>query len=183
VACDVVKRYRYVGPREIAVRAAAGDALGFRPASARGLRDWLRQTAQAPDGDGLFPVTFVVDAEGSLRVADRRSEHVACAGGRPVQSAGELFLLAGPGGVRVERATDQSTGYCPEPESWPAVAVALDRLGVPHPARFTEAFTFRRCPACGQRNVVKDGWFACGVCGADLPATWNAGEAEWGSGG
>ncbi len=178
-----MKPYRCVGPCEIRDRAAAGDVPGFRPTSARELGDWLRQTAQAPNGDGLFPVTFVVDAEGSLRVADRRSEHVACAGGRPVRSAGELFLRAGPGGVRVERASNQSTGYCPEPESWPAVAAALDRLGVPHPRHFTEAITFRRCVACGQRNVVKDGWFVCGVCGTDLPATWNAGEAEWGGGG
>ena len=29
------------------------------------------------------------------------------------------------------------------------------------------------CPRCGERNVVKDGWFVCGVCGADLPAGWN----------
>ena len=29
------------------------------------------------------------------------------------------------------------------------------------------------CPNCGQRNIVKEGWFVCGVCGADLPATWN----------
>ncbi len=177
-----MKLYRYVGPREIAARVAEGDALGFRPPSARGLGEWLRQTQPAPDGDGLFPVTFVVDEEGHLRVADRRSEHVACAGGRPVRSAGELFLLAAPGPVRVARATNQSTGYYPEPESWPAVAAALDRIGVPHPERFTEEFTLRRCTACGQRNVVKDGWFVCGVCGADLPEKWNA-EAERGSGG
>jgi transcription initiation factor TFIIIB Brf1 subunit/transcription initiation factor TFIIB len=32
---------------------------------------------------------------------------------------------------------------------------------------------FRRCPACGERNIVKDDWFVCGVCGADLPTVWN----------
>ena len=31
----------------------------------------------------------------------------------------------------------------------------------------------RRCPTCGERNVIRDGWFACGSCGADLPAAWN----------
>ncbi len=31
----------------------------------------------------------------------------------------------------------------------------------------------RRCLACGQRNIVKDDWFVCGVCGKDLPAAWN----------
>jgi hypothetical protein len=24
-----------------------------------------------------------------------------------------------------------------------------------------------------QRNVVKDNWFVCGVCGAELPVKWN----------
>jgi hypothetical protein len=75
--------------------------------------------------------------------------------------------------VEVEEISNQSTGFCPEPESWPVVAAALDTLGVRHPGRFTLAVVFRRCPACGERNVVKDGWFACGVCGADLPAEWN----------
>jgi hypothetical protein len=32
---------------------------------------------------------------------------------------------------------------------------------------------FHRCPACGERNIVKDGSFTCGSCGADLPADWN----------
>jgi hypothetical protein len=73
--------------------------------------------------------------------------------------------------------TNQSTGYCPEPESWPAVATALDRIGVAHPGRFTQEIVFRRCTACGERNVVKDGWYVCGSCGADLPADWNFGPS------
>ena len=52
---------------------------------------------------------------------------------------------------------------------------ALDRLGLPHPGRFTTEVIFRRCPRCGQRNVVKDGWFECQVCGAVLPQGWNFG--------
>ena len=34
----------------------------------------------------------------------------------------------------------------------------------------------RSCSAaalCGERNVVKDGWFVCQVCGGDLPESWN----------
>jgi hypothetical protein len=69
--------------------------------------------------------------------------------------------------------TNQSTGYCPEPESWPAVAAALDRIPLPHPGGFTPSFIFRRCPACVQLNVVKEGDFTCAVCGADLPLRWN----------
>lgn len=28
--------------------------------------------------------------------------------------------------------------------------------------------TFRKCEECGQRNLVKDDWFFCAVCNADL---------------
>jgi hypothetical protein len=56
------------------------------------------------------------------------------------------------------------------------VAAALDRAGIGHPGGFTLAVVFRLCPACGQRNVVRDGAFACGVCGAELPSDWNFGE-------
>jgi hypothetical protein len=57
--------------------------------------------------------------------------------------------------------------------SWPAVAAALDRIGVAHLGRFTTEVVFRRCERCGERNVVKDGWFVCAMCGADLPVGWN----------
>ena len=39
------------------------------------------------------PITFVIGVDGVLRVADRRSEHVACAGGGDVLSAGELTAI------------------------------------------------------------------------------------------
>jgi hypothetical protein len=121
----------------------------------------------------LGAATFVIDCQGDLLLPDRRSEHVACAGGGPVLSAGEMFLLVRGDGVEVVEISNQSTGYCPEPESWPAVVSALDRIGVAHPGRFTAEIVFRRCEACGERNVVRDGWFVCGVCGAELPAEWN----------
>lgn len=69
--------------------------------------------------------------------------------------------------------SNQSTGYCPDPDSWSAVGAALDRAGVPHAGEFTEPVIFRRCPACGGRNLVKDDDFVCAVCGGDLPARWN----------
>src|SRR5262249_36524945 len=146
---SLVKLYRYVGPEHVKGRAACATP-GVRVGSARDLLGWLRTSGEG----GAVAVTFVVDEQGFLRLADRRYEHVACAGGGPVLSAGELFLRASAAGVRVEEATNQSTGYCPEPESWPAVAAALDRAGIPHPGQFTQEVTFRRCPGCGQRNVV-----------------------------
>jgi hypothetical protein len=97
---------------------------------------------------------------------------VACAAGESVLSAGEIFFDARPP-ARVTAVSNLSTGYCPEPQSWAAVATALDQLAVPHPGRFTDEFVFRRCPACGERNLVKDDDYSCALCGADLPAIWN----------
>lgn len=119
------------------------------------------------------PFTFVIDAKGSLRLAPRRSEHVACAGGGVVLSAGEITFAEVPGGWEAVEVSNQSTGYCPEASSWPAVRDALDRAGVAHPGRFTDEYVFRRCPGCGERNVVKDDYFMCAVCDGDLPAVWN----------
>lgn len=164
--------YQYVGPRAVLDRAGHVPA-GVRIASAADLLGWVRATGQRPNTAGLIPATFVVDADGHLLVADRASEHVACSGQRAVRSAGEMFFRVAGGGVAVEEVSNQSTGFCPRPSSWAAVAAALDRIGLPHPGRFTTPVEFRRCPACGQRNVVRDGWFACAVCGADLPAEWN----------
>jgi hypothetical protein len=161
-----------VGPEDIR-RRAAGSPGGAPITSAADLAGWVRRTGQEPNSAGLVAVTFVVDEQGRLLVADRRSEHVACSSGRAVLSAGELFLAHSEAGWRVVEVTNQSTGFCPEPESWPAVASELDRAGVPHPGRFTAEVVFRRCGPCGQRNVVKGGWFACDVCGAELPAEWN----------
>lgn len=157
---DGVRVYRYVGPAEV-LAAVRPSSLG---------RAVLAQGDISGAGE---PFTFVIDLEGILRLAPRRSEHVACAGGGPVLSAGEVSFERGPGGWEVTSATNQSTGYCPEASSWPAVGRALDRIGVPHPGRFTDEFTFRRCPRCGERNLVRDGDFTCAICDAGLPASWN----------
>jgi hypothetical protein len=169
----MVRSYRYVGPEH--VRAAAADSA---PAAAidalADLASWLREHRDAREGDAV-PATFVITPDERLRIAPRRSEHVACAGGQAVLSAGEIFFALATAGApaRAIAVSNLSTGYCPEPASWPAVAAAFDRAGVAHPGRFTSAFVFRRCPACGERNLVKDDFFACAICGADLPAAWN----------
>jgi hypothetical protein len=124
---------------------------------------------QASIRQRLVPATFVIDRGGALLLAARGSEHVVCAGGHPVLAAGELFF----DGLDVVEATNQSTGYCPEPSSWPVVERALDGAGVGHPGAYTATFVFRRCTSCGQLNIVKDGWYACAVCNGALPEAWN----------
>jgi hypothetical protein len=162
--------YRYVGPKRIAGRAGLGTA-GFPIRSPDDLRTWIQVSAQAIS-NGIVIATFVVDADGVLLVADRRSEHVACAGGGCVQSAGEITFEVGQT-VKVVNVTNQSTGYCPEPESWPAVAQALSRAGLDFADGFSLACQFRRCIACDCITLVKVGVFKCEMCGATLPASYN----------
>ncbi len=166
--------YPYVGPEAIRCRVTVSPG-GCRISSLADLRRWIAENEESMSGEGLIAATFVIDPECQLRLADRRSEHVACAGGGAVLSAGEMFFSAGADSVAVEEVSNHSTGYCPEPESWAAVREALDQIGVVHPGGFTTEVTFRRCTSCGERNVVKDGWFECQVCGAELPQAWNFG--------
>lgn len=167
----MTRHYRYVGPTEIADRVAGGcggiviDSIGT-------LDDWLRSMDAFQRG-GSHTVTFVVGLDGQLRVADRRSEHVKCAGGQPVLSAGEMTFVCEEDRIFVERVTNQSTGYCPEPESWKAVADSLDLIPTGRPDSFDPAIVFRKCNSCSQINIIKDGWFFCDVCQAPLPKHWN----------
>ncbi|MEV0609994.1 hypothetical protein AB0I61_26870 [Polymorphospora rubra] len=164
------RRYRYVGPAEVAAVALRGGGPGWPVRSADDFAGWV---ASVGGRELAEPFTYVVDPAGVLRLAARRSEHVACAGGGEVLAAGEIAFVAGPRGWSVGEVSNQSTGYCPDPGCWPAVAAALDRAGLAHPGGFTAEFVFRRCPRCGQLSVVKDGDFVCHVCDADLPRSWN----------
>jgi len=143
------------------------------PVSSAG--DFLAAFRQAQLSNRNVPVvfTYIVDPNGLLWVTDRHSEHVACARGGEVLSAGEMTVEVDGERVLVTDISNQSTGYCPEPESWPAVAAALDQAGISHPNGFTRAFLFRLCETCGQTNIVKEGDFTCAVCGAELKQEWN----------
>lgn len=80
-----LQRYDYVRPADIRDDVRLG-AEGWQIRSSDDLTEWM---ATVPGSDLGEPLTFVVDIDGVLRVAPRRSEYVACAGGRPVLSAGE----------------------------------------------------------------------------------------------
>jgi hypothetical protein len=162
--------YPYLGSADVR-RRVAGQPAGRPLGSPADLLERLGQLE--PEGPGNWVCTFVVDPPGYLRLADRHTEHVACSGGEPVLSAGEIWWAVRGGCCEAVALSNQSLGFCPEPQSWPAVAAALERLGAKHPGGFTTEMTFRRCPGCGQINLVKDGWFHCGVCDAPLPAVWN----------
>lgn len=159
------RRYRYVGPSD--VYAAVADSPSGSPIRSQADLDSYLAAVDPRDLDE--PFTYVVDRDGTLRLAPRRSEHVTCAGGGEVLGAGEIAFSADQHGWAVTEVSNQSTGYCPAPTSWAAVADALARAGVAGPDGFTESVVFRRCLGCGQRNVVRDGDYICAVCGAELP--------------
>ncbi|KIQ62602.1 hypothetical protein TR51_26785 [Kitasatospora griseola] len=160
------------------MRARAGDhTLGRRVRTPAELDGWLGELAPAERAE---PVTYVIDPAGALRLAPRRSEHVACVGGAAVPAAGEIgFARQADGWWAVREVSNQSTGYCPDLDCWPAVATALDRVGLPRPDGFTHACVFRRCPACAQVNLVKDDDLTGAVCDSALPGEWNLDAGRW----
>lgn len=161
--------YKYVGPSEVlasVLKAPAGELIE----SPAALKDWLAANRDDMEPTGVIVATYVIDRQGRLLLAPRRTEHVACASGGPVKSAGEIsFTRDG----RVAEVSNQSTGFCPEPGSWPAVAGAIESVVADPPRAFTREFMFRRCPSCAQILIIKESWFVCAICNADVPAHWN----------
>ncbi|MEV7520499.1 hypothetical protein [Streptomyces sp. NPDC091371] len=168
------RNYRYVGPAELR-RLVRPGAAGRSIRSAADLDGWVSEQAR---GDLAEPFTFVVDPAGVLRLAARRSEHVACADGGTVLAAGEMRFRRESGQWSVAEVSNQSTGYCPDVGSWAAVAEALDAAGIERPSGFTHAVVFRRCPACGEVGIVRDEDYVCVFCGGALPARWNVDGPE-----
>jgi hypothetical protein len=72
-------------------------------------------------------------------------------------AAGGAGLTRARGGLSAVIALGPGTSFLP------GTPVRLDRMVV----------VFGRCERCSERNVVRDDWFICGVCGVDLPARWN----------
>jgi hypothetical protein len=165
--------YRYVGDETIKQTAPTGSESRTLVQGPGDVLSWITETEQAVDSEGTVVATFVIDPQGRLWIADRRSEHFHCAGGGEVLSAGEVTFHVTDNTVEVIEISNQSTGYCPEPESYFSVASAMDAAGIACPSEFTTEFVFRRCDRCGTTNIVKDGWFECEVCGASLPGGWN----------
>lgn len=165
-----LRLYRYIGSSHL-LRSTEALPARQRVLTGQDVRAWAESTHQEPDSEGQIVATFIVDATGALWIADRRSEHVNCARGEDVRAAGEMGFELGEC-VQVVSVTNQSTGYCPEPTSWSAVAAALHQAELPAPTSFTQQFLFRRCHNCGTINVVKDEIFEC-PCGAPLSQTWD----------
>ena len=130
------------------------------------VQKWVNSNGQEIE-NGRLITTFVIDPSGRLLIADRHSEHVQCAMGRPVYSAGEMTFEFHKKSVVVSEVTNQSTGYCPHAKSWKSVEKALDEIGLEHPGLFTTVITFGKCPNCLKPVIVKPAYPDCGNCGAE----------------
>lgn len=152
------------------MQKVAGSPPGVQIQTRSDLIDWIEENDGEREFDGSLVVTYVISVEFVLLIAPRRSEHIACSGGHPVLAAGEL-VVSDDGEICC--ASNQSTGFCPDPECWSAVARTLDGIPLEHPGDFTVKVTFRLCPGCNQRNIVKDNWYYCELCDHELPPHWN----------
>ena len=164
--------YSYVGSESIR-RAVAKMPPGTPITDLEVLLDWVEARSYGDD----LTATFTITPRHIMQLAERRSEHVACAAGGPVAGAGEITFSQERGSWFVSEITNQSTGFCPDPSCWNAVARVLDAIGIEHPGRFTRAYDFRRCDACGELALVKEQWFVCAHCEAELPRDYNLGPA------
>ncbi|MFY0606404.1 MAG: hypothetical protein JXR10_06810 [Cyclobacteriaceae bacterium] len=160
----MMKSYQYVGPGEILDRIDR-ESLGQDILSAKALINWLKMMKYA---QGFVTLTYIVDQDGSLRIAPRESEHVACAGGNSVLAAGELIVDFIGNELSIAEITNLSTGYCPSPSCWPAVKLALEKTDIQFPDYFTNSYIFGICDNCGNRQVIKDDVYGCYNCGETL---------------
>ena len=157
-----MKQYLYIGPKHILDRVAKAYE-GLRINTEADIINWIKE--HYPKAQ-MLTVTFVIDQEKNLRIADRHSEHVQCAFGQPVLSAGEMTFEMEKDGIEVIEISNQSTGYCPHKDSWPLVQNILNQLGIAHPGEFTNAFTFGYCDTCRRPSILKDIDGYCSGCGS-----------------
>ena len=87
-----MRHYDYIGSEEFLPKGGFPERLEIGAADS--LNEWLNEHADELDLEGCIPATFVVDTDGRFWIAERNSEHVACARLDAVLSAGEIFSVA-----------------------------------------------------------------------------------------
>lgn len=161
--------YEYIGPQEI-LEQIKPEFQGKRITTIQDIYHWISKHHNKPKIGKIVICTFIINLEGQLVIADRHSEHVQCALGEAVKSAGEIsFLIEKQQQVSVEMITNQSTGYCPSANSWMAVELALENIeGLNVPNGFEPKFVFSYCPNCQTRQIVKEAFYYCPMCEQSL---------------
>jgi hypothetical protein len=160
--------YQYIGAKEI-LKQIDLEKIGKIISSPNDIKDWIINTQQICDNNNEIIATFVIDLYENLRINDRRSEHVVCANGENVLSAGEItFEIKKNKIISISQITNQSTGYCPSIKSWNFIEKVLKKIDIEFPDFFTTAFVFRICKNCGNINLIKDSFFVCMNCEKEL---------------
>ncbi|KOY84661.1 hypothetical protein AD998_19655 [bacterium 336/3] len=160
--------YKYIGAKEI-LKQVSEEKAGKVILSQKDIIDWISDTNHKFNSEHEIIATFVIDLNENLRINDRRSEHVVCANGEEVLSAGEItFKKDKLEGISISQITNQSTGYCPSAKSWEFVKQALLKINIDFPDFFTTEFIFSVCKNCGIINIVKDEFYYCLSCESDL---------------
>ena len=158
------KEYEYVGPAEIYKRINE-EFKGIVVHSSEEILNWIISNNEKSKNIDLIICTFIINLLGELVIADRHSEHVHCANGENVKSAGEIGFYITQDKIQIEFVTNQSTGYCPASESWQEVENSLrkiDDLNIPE--GFDPEFVFSYCPNCQTRQIVKEEFYFCPNC-------------------
>ncbi|MGB1241872.1 MAG: hypothetical protein ACPG49_05085 [Chitinophagales bacterium] len=166
------KEYEYVGPKEI-LQMIKAKYRGTVIEESEEIRNWIGANHKNTKFGDVAICTFTINLQGKLVIADRHSEHVQCAFGEKVRSAGEIgFVVEKKNEVYVDSITNQSTGYCPSSESWFEVEKALKAIlqlkGLSEFKGFDPAFIFSYCPDCKTRQIVKDEFYFCLKCEEEL---------------
>ena len=145
--------YSYVGSEEI-LKIANFDFKGYKVSDVNDIIDWIESNSQEIINHSVT-ATFIISENQELFINDRHSEHVVCAGGKKVLSAGEISFMIDKNDISISEISNQSTGYCPKSESWIEVNKVLQKIGIDYPDYFTTAFEFRLCTSCRSINLIK----------------------------
>jgi len=163
--------YFFVGSKELEARVEE-KYEGKKINQIKDIYQWIKESNQRIENENII-ATFIVNEQEELVISDRHSEHVMCAGGRNVLSAGEITFNFEKKNIFVSEITNQSTGYCPKTTSWEIVNITLSKIGIEHPKYFTKAYEFRYCENCQTKNLIKEEIYQCAVCNSDLDFEWN----------
>ncbi len=159
------KHYEYIGPKEI-LNQIQPQFKGTVISTLQDIYRWIMKHLHNSKVGEVVICTFIINLEGQLVIADRHSEHVQCAFGEAVKSAGEIVFLIEKGQhITIDSITNQSTGYCPSADSWKAVEAALKKIdGLNIPNGFEPEFVFSYCPNCETRQIVREAFYYCPMC-------------------
>lgn len=161
--------YEYIGPKEI-LEIIEEKYQGRVIETSEEIFDWIIENHSKPKKDDIIICTFIINLENKLVIADRHSEHVQCANGKNVRSAGEIgFQVDNQKRINVFSITNQSTGYCPSAKSWTEVDKALKKIScLTFPNGFEPEFVFSYCPNCKTRQIVREDFYFCPTCEGGL---------------